>query len=334
VFFPGFRVSNDTFYSAIMEEFPARAQQPIRLSPTELMGRAMQHMHPLKTVFLRHSTMYPEHMENLLWPVGDQGYVLREYISHTLFAMNPSEIEVNNYSIPVRQHEADRIHWVSGSDEVLFVSLGPMARDQHWYENGSPVNANSVAMKSLELDSPIVPPLIRRRFRFHGGITNESEWRTVERASDLFTHRVSVAREALLIWRQLDREGCSAAASLLLHALLGRSLSHAVNFAAPVTIFCPVNRNLPDLGDPRWEALVAEGPTHTLRRRILAHVVPGRFSMQDLNQLKSGSPLPGGRITVRKTEYDVRVNDVQIVRPDIACGNHIIHLVEAPLFGS
>ncbi|MDO8606996.1 MAG: fasciclin domain-containing protein [Phaeospirillum sp.] len=318
-FFPGFRVASDTFFDSTRAEFSDECA-PISLPGPELMRRAMENMHPLKSVFVRHSPAFPDHGENMLWPVGDEGYVLREAITHSLFAVNPSLIDVNNFTVPVHSSQIDRIYWASGSDDILFLSLGPVSRDINWYEASGPISAERLALKSLAWDSPLVSSLIRRRFRFHSGVRDEASWRAVERASDLFTHRLLVSREVLRLIRAVDDAGCRRAAEVLTLALTERSLSHAVTTNGPMTFFCPMK--LPSLQS------FVDYPGHKLRHLILSHATSGRLEITDLKRMGEFCNNTGCVVRVSTEHGNEYINGSRLIAANISCGEHIIHLVD------
>ena len=332
IFIPGFRVAFDTFQPAMLASFTANGSEPITLSAPELMTLALEHMHPLNTVFLRNSPTFPDFSENILWPVSSDGFVLREPIAHSLIAIDPSMIEVDEYTLPVRPEQIDRIHWINGSDDVLFVSLGPLARDLHWFDAADAVDASRLGLQSVVYDGVIVDALMRRKFRFHRGVTNERRWKAVERASDLFMHRAAVTRDAIKIFHRIDAEGCTRAGALLAAALFSRNLAHAVLHTGQVTIFCPANSGLPDTDDDdAWIQFMDESKAHDFRQFLLLHVVDGYFPFETLAQIGSGSLLPGGKLTIRHAPNGITVNGVSVVRSDIVCGKHMIYIVETPL---
>lgn len=329
IFFPGFRVAFDTFMPA-MNGLYGKDDGPISLTPTDLMARAMEHMHPLKTVFLRKSRNFPDFSENMLWPVGDEGFVLREPLVHSLMAVDPSVVEINDYTVPVRQDQLDRIYWSRGSDDVLFVSLGPLGRDLGWFDAADPVDAARIGLASTVVDGPIVDSLIRRKFRFHKGISDEARWRAVERASDLFMHRAIVTREGIRIFDQLERSGCSRAAAALAVALFTDNFSHAAVYRNPVTIFCPSDSSLPGTGGSEDDWIFDGANRRDVRRFLLGHVVEGSHSLGSLVRLNTGL-LPGSNLFVRRQSERLTVNNVAILKGDIKCGNHLIHVVNGPL---
>jgi hypothetical protein len=331
VFIPGFRVAYDTFLPAMRASFGTGAVEPIVLSSLELMARALEHMHPLKTVFLRNSPTFPDFSENILWPVGQDGFVLREPLAHSLIAVDPNAIEVNEHTVPILPEQMDRIYWIKGSDDVLFVSLGPLARDLQWFDTADAVDANRVGLQSVVNDGAIVDALMGRKFRFHRGVTDERMWRAVERSSDLFLRRVVVAREAIKIFHRIDSEGCGRAGALLAVGLFSRNLAHAVLFRDQVTIFCPIDSGLPDIDDAAWRQFLDESKARDFRQFLLLHVVEGHFSLKALLHIGNGNVLPGGKVTVGIDPEGITVNGVSIVRSDILCGKHIIHIVRAPL---
>lgn len=329
IFSPGFRVAFDTFAPA-MEKLYGGAFAPISLKPTELMALAMQHMHPLKTVFFRKSANFPDFSENMLWPVGDEGFVLREPIVHSLMAVDPRLVEINEHSVPIRKDQLDRIYWSRGSDDILFASLGPLGRDLGWFDTADAVDSFRIGFTSKLVDGTIVDTLIRRRFRFHRGITNEAHWRAAERASDLFMHRAIVTREAIKIFGQLERNGCTRAAAILAAAFATGNLSHAVPFKGPITIFCPSDSSLFKFDDHAFGKYFDGSNKHDLRRFVLAHAVEGKFSLGALSEM-NGLSLPGNKLVVRRYGEHITVNEVPILKSDITCGDHIIHVVGAPL---
>ena len=328
VFFPGFRATSETFCPAIRSQFPEEEEDAIRLPAPALMEMAVESMSPLMIVFMRDSRTYPLHAENMIWPVDHEGFVVRQPIAHSLFAIGPEGINVSEFSLPMSKEDLQGIHWVRGSDDILFVSFSPLCSYSDWYAREAPADPLAIAQYSLANDNAIIPALIRRKFRFHFGSVTESRWREVERGSDVFVHRILVARETLRIWETLRHAGLDTAAKYVALALIDRALTRRVASREPVTVFVPSERSLARLPKAFWDRLERPENGRELCGLIRDHVAVGKWSTPDM--VPGACVMSHQRQPYRIEENDGRltVNGAAIINADIQIGEHVMHVID------
>jgi uncharacterized surface protein with fasciclin (FAS1) repeats len=109
-------------------------------------------------------------------------------------------------------------------------------------------------------------------------------------------------------------------------------LAEELKQPGPYTIFAPTNAAFASLPGDTLANLQKPENLAQLRSLMRYHVVQGRYTMQDLKNLTSGTQLPtlaGSPITVTvmgtAPNQTVAVNGVQVIDSDIPAANGVIH---------
>ena len=329
IFFPGFRATQETFCTDIKKIFPD-TDIPIELSSRDLMRIAARNMSPLMTVFLHDSPSFPKHAENILWPVADEGFIVRQPIAHSFFAIGPEGIDINEYSLPASDRDLEKIHWVTDSDNIMFVSFSPLCAYTEWYTSRGPMSSVSVAQYSLSIDNPIVDVLSRRAFRFHSEPCTEALWRQEQRKSDIFIERFMVARSLLRIWRVLREQKLIHASKWLALALAGRELDRIATNVDALTVFVPTDEAVDMLPTLLRDTLALPSGKKDLFQALSAHVYQGKLKASDLTVIARQT----GQIydlKITKKFGRLFVNGAMIIVSDIVTGQHTLHIIDRVL---
>ncbi|MGZ4847117.1 MAG: fasciclin domain-containing protein, partial [Halobacteriota archaeon] len=71
-----------------------------------------------------------------------------------------------------------------------------------------------------------------------------------------------------------------------------------------------------------------------LTKILTYHVVSGKYMASDVKKLKSVATVQGESVTVevhRLFHRGVKINDAQVIHPDIECTNGVIHVIDSVL---
>jgi hypothetical protein len=106
-------------------------------------------------------------------------------------------------------------------------------------------------------------------------------------------------------------------------------LVETLRSAGPFTVFAPSNDAFAKL--PTDVLRSVQNDPKTLTTVLTFHVVPGRFTLDDLRSIADGSgsvpTVAGIDLTVTRSGDDVSVNGVRIAVGDIDASNGVIHVV-------
>lgn len=112
-------------------------------------------------------------------------------------------------------------------------------------------------------------------------------------------------------------------------AVKAAGLSDQLTTAGPYTVFAPTDAAFAELPKTTLDNLLQPANKQQLVRLLAYHVVPGRFSS---NQLKSGQvkTVEGQPVNIKvdPTNQTITVNDAKVTQADIPASNGIVHVVD------
>ncbi|HIK04101.1 MAG TPA: fasciclin domain-containing protein [Trichormus sp. M33_DOE_039] len=115
----------------------------------------------------------------------------------------------------------------------------------------------------------------------------------------------------------------------LTKAVKAAGLSDQLTTAGPYTVFAPTDAAFAELPKTTLDNLLQPANKQQLVRLLAYHVVPGRFSS---NQLKSGQvkTVEGQPVNIKvdPTNQTITVNDAKVTQADIPASNGIVHVVD------
>lgn len=111
-------------------------------------------------------------------------------------------------------------------------------------------------------------------------------------------------------------------------ALEAAGLTEMLTGSRPYTVFAPSDEAFVALGPGETERLLAPAARDELRRLLEYHLVPGRLSAQDLARVQRVQSQQGALLAVQVEGQQIRVGTATVIKPDIACGNGMIHVVD------
>jgi len=117
----------------------------------------------------------------------------------------------------------------------------------------------------------------------------------------------------------------------LLEALNATKLDEALAGAGPFTVFAPDDAAFQKLPAGALDGLLKR--PEELAKVLKLHVVAARLTSKELPAVGTLKTLAGQSLTVDTAE-GVKVGSVRVTRPDIACGNGVIHVIDGVLLPS
>ncbi|KAI9132007.1 fasciclin domain-containing protein [Acaryochloris sp. CCMEE 5410] len=116
--------------------------------------------------------------------------------------------------------------------------------------------------------------------------------------------------------------------STLVAAVQAADLVDTLKSPGPFTVFAPVNDAFAQLPDGTIHTLLQNIPQ--LSRILTFHVVPGKLTQADLQELESVVSVEGSPIPIRAAEK-FEVKNATVIAADIEADNGIIHVLDRVL---
>jgi transforming growth factor-beta-induced protein len=116
-------------------------------------------------------------------------------------------------------------------------------------------------------------------------------------------------------------------ASLLKQAELVETLKGK----GPFTVFAPTDEAFAKLPKGTVESLLSPQNKEKLIAILKYHVVPGTEMAADISKMKSAKTINGESLTIKSQGGNVMVNSAKVTKPDIACTNGVIHVIDTVL---
>jgi uncharacterized surface protein with fasciclin (FAS1) repeats len=113
-------------------------------------------------------------------------------------------------------------------------------------------------------------------------------------------------------------------------ALKAAGLVETLKGDGPFTVFAPTDDAFAKLPAGTVETLLKPENKAKLAAILTYHVVSGKVMAADVVKLKSAATVQGQSVTVDATD-GVKINGANVVKADIACGNGVIHVIDAVL---
>ncbi len=117
--------------------------------------------------------------------------------------------------------------------------------------------------------------------------------------------------------------------STLLTAVQAAGLTSTLNSAGPYTVFAPTNAAFAKIPAAQLNAVLNN--REQLRALLLNHVVPGRVTAAQVQNLSSVTTAGGGTLNVMVNGSQVMIGDATVTRPNISASNGIIHVIDTVL---
>lgn len=114
----------------------------------------------------------------------------------------------------------------------------------------------------------------------------------------------------------------------LVAAVEAAGLVETLKGEGPFTVFAPTDEAFAALPEGTVENLLKPENKDQLVAILTYHVVPGKVMSGDLSNGMTATTVQGADVTIM-TEGGVKVNDANVVTPDIEASNGVIHVIDA-----
>lgn len=115
----------------------------------------------------------------------------------------------------------------------------------------------------------------------------------------------------------------------LVTALQAAELVDTLNGEGPFTVFAPTDEAFAALPAGTLDSLLADPAA--LTDVLLYHVVPGKVMAAEVVTLESADTALGASVSISVEGSTVKVNDAQVIIPDIEGSNGVIHVIDQVL---
>ncbi|MGD0644059.1 MAG: fasciclin domain-containing protein [Candidatus Bathyarchaeia archaeon] len=131
----------------------------------------------------------------------------------------------------------------------------------------------------------------------------------------------------------VDTAVSSGMFNTLVTALEAAGLVDTLKSPGPFTVFAPTNEAFAKLPKGAIDMLLKDIPK--LKTILTFHVVEGKLMASDLAQHEYLQALQGGELKIDSTRWHMhrhmKVNDANIIKPDIAVDNGVFHAIDKVL---
>lgn len=283
------RVVSETIVPAMLDQYPCSAEQAMTISPRQMMTLAVTHIHPLMAIYDRAASHFPIHPEMVLWPIRDDGFLLR-FLARELFCFEPGKYPLTPQALLARMPPPDDIYVFDDAREFLSISLTPLWKDMEWYLERKKLDPLFVGRWWLAFDSPANDYLSTVNLRFGCGDGDESAWRRAELSADALMAHLRSAREFNRVLTTLARMNHMRAASFLASALRIQGLARRWPYREPLVILAPTDSAFDRAG---FTHIPGDGISAAETRKLVeAHVAaiptPGKIEEGQMVTTRAG----------------------------------------------
>ncbi len=114
----------------------------------------------------------------------------------------------------------------------------------------------------------------------------------------------------------------------LLEAIKVAGLSETLKGAGPFTVFAPTDEAFAQFPSGTIEKLLGDVPQ--LRKILSYHVLEGKVMSKDVANLDKATTIEGLDLKIY-TADGVKINDANVVTPDVEADNGVIHVIDTVL---
>jgi uncharacterized surface protein with fasciclin (FAS1) repeats len=119
----------------------------------------------------------------------------------------------------------------------------------------------------------------------------------------------------------------------LVTAVKAADLVDTLKSKGPFTVFAPTDDAFAKLPKGTVEGLLKDVPK--LKAVLTYHVVPGKVMAADVVKLKTAKTVQGQDVKIDASKWhlhkNVKINDANVVKPDIVTDNGVIHVIDKVL---
>jgi uncharacterized surface protein with fasciclin (FAS1) repeats len=119
----------------------------------------------------------------------------------------------------------------------------------------------------------------------------------------------------------------------LVTAVKAAGLVDTLKGKGPFTVFAPTDEAFAKLPKGTVEGLVKDVPR--LKSILTYHVVPGKVMAADVAKLKTVKTVQGQELKIDASKWhlhdNIKVNDANIIKPDLVVDNGVCHVIDKVL---
>jgi transforming growth factor-beta-induced protein len=115
----------------------------------------------------------------------------------------------------------------------------------------------------------------------------------------------------------------------LVAAVKAAGLVETLKGDGPFTVFAPTNDAFGKLPKGTVDTLLKPENKEKLVSVLTYHVVPGKVMAADVIKLKNAKTVQGSEVDIVVTDGNVKIDNANVVKTDIECGNGVIHVIDA-----
>ncbi|HBO43259.1 MAG TPA: beta-Ig-H3/fasciclin, partial [Planctomycetaceae bacterium] len=112
-------------------------------------------------------------------------------------------------------------------------------------------------------------------------------------------------------------------------ALKAADLVETLKGKGPFTVFAPTDEAFAKLPKGTVEALLKPENKEKLASILTYHVVAGKVMAADVVKLTNAKTVQGSEVTIAVRGGKVKVDNANVIKTDIQCGNGVIHVIDA-----
>ncbi len=121
----------------------------------------------------------------------------------------------------------------------------------------------------------------------------------------------------------------AGAFNTLLELLAVADLTEALQGPGPFTVFAPTDEAFAKL--PADQIAALKKNKEKLRAILSYHVMSGKVTARDVAGMNSATTLAGPAVDIRSANGGLKINEANVVQPDVAASNGVIHVIDAVL---
>jgi hypothetical protein len=285
------RVVSESIVPAVQEQHPLGAAGAMTISPHDMMALAISHIHPLMAAYNRSASHFPIHPEMVLWPVKNDGYLLR-LLARELFCFEPTAYPLSAHALLTCMPPPDDICVFNDARDFLGLSLTPLWKDMEWYLALNRLDPLFIGKWWLNFDSPVNDYISTINIRFGCGSGDEASWQRAERSADILMTQLRSAREFNRVLATLVQMNHTKAAAFLASALRMQGLARRWSRSGPFVVLAPTDDAFERA---QFKRVPGDGISAAETRRIIeAHVasIPtqGEISEGQIVTTLTGNP--------------------------------------------
>lgn len=115
----------------------------------------------------------------------------------------------------------------------------------------------------------------------------------------------------------------------LVTALKEADLVETLRGPGPFTVFAPTDEAFAKIPKDQLQALLKD--KEALKRVLLYHVVPGRYTATDVAAMETAPTVEGSDLSVKADRKGVSIDQAKVVSADIEASNGVIHVIDTVL---